>query len=250
MDKDNPSKKREGDAGIERRRFLGLCGAMGMAAASRPAAAAPALELKKFERVRLVNGNDQPVKATVLKEGKDYLFHYPFAGTPCLLTDLGAPPEAGVPLETLSGRTYESLAGVGPKKSIVAFAAICTHLLTHPNKNNSFVNYYHENNELAERGKVVTCCAHGSIFDANRGGEVISGEAKQPLLSIALEYDETMDEIYAVGVLGDHLLFRHFLTIFKRDLRWRFGPRGAQKQVKGAATIQPVDTFTEQKITC
>ena len=208
------SEKGDGCSGVARRRFLGLCGALGMAAASRPAAAAPALALKKFEKVRLVDDKGEPVKASGLKVGLDYIFHYPFAGTPCLLTDLGEPPENNVPLKTLAGRGYKSLAGVGPKKAIVAFSAICTHLLTHPTKNNSFVNYYHENSDFADRGKVVTCCAHGSVFDINRGGEVVTGEAKQPLLSVALEHDAKTDELFAIGVLGDHDLFHHFLTIF------------------------------------
>lgn len=238
------------EGGLGRRRFLGLCGVLGLSATSRPAAAAPAKAIKRFERARLVDAEGNPIKAAALEEGMDYLFHYPFAGTPCLLTDLGAPPEEGVPLKTLGGQPYASLAGVGPKGSVVAYSAICTHLLTHPNKNNSFVNYYHEMSELAERGKVITCCAHGSIFDVTRGGEVIAGEAKQPLLSVALEHDPADDSLHAVGILGDDMLFRHFLTIFKRDLRWQFGPRGAQRPVKGTATLKTLDAFTQQKISC
>lgn len=236
---------------MERRRFLGLCGAFSAVAAGRQALAAPhRQEIKRFERVRLVNGDSRPIKASLIKEGLDYVFHYPFVGTPCLLADLGAPPEEGVHLQTIAGREYEALGGVGPKKSIVAFSGICTHLMTHPNKKNSFVNYHHGESDLAGRDKVITCCAHGSVFDATRGGEVMAGEAKQPLISIVLEHDQEMDELYAVGVLGDDILFKHFLTVFKRDLRWQFGRRMARRKVKGEAMIMPLAKFTKTKISC
>jgi len=54
----------------------------------------------------------------------NYVFHFPFAGTPCFLLNLDRPIDASVTLKRDDGTTYTWPGGVGPSRSVVAFSAI------------------------------------------------------------------------------------------------------------------------------
>ncbi len=243
---------------MRRRRFLWLCSGW-LAFPSLedrpphilpPAGPLPEEGLKRFTQAKIVGPDGAPLKAADLKEGVAYVFHYPYVSTPCLLIDVGIPLPTRLAMRTMGGRPYVWPGGVGPKRSIVAYSGICSHLMSHPNRLNSFVNYYHRVSRLANRGKVISCCAHGSVFDAAAGGAPIRGQTPQPLLTIALEHNERTDVIKAVGLYGESLILRQFFNLFRRDLRRRYGRGEAIKEVPGVTEAIPMQAFTSQRVSC
>src|SRR5829696_3853193 len=127
---------------MERRDFLRSCAAAGSAAglsrwwtdamANQPA--------KTYPRARLVDANGAPLKAKQLVVNRNYLFNYPYAGTPCFLLALDR-AAARAELIDAAGRPYGWDGGVGPRRSIVAYSAICAHKLAYPAKEISFIRY-------------------------------------------------------------------------------------------------------------
>ena len=82
--------------------------------------------------------------------------------------------------------------GVGPGNAIVAFSQLCTH-------KGCPVQY------RAER-KLLICPCHWSTFDPAKSGQMVIGQASQPLAQIQLRI--TDNAVFAVGV--DGLIFgRH-----------------------------------------
>jgi hypothetical protein len=75
---------------------------------------------------------------------------------------------------------------------------------------------------------VITCCAHGSVYDPAKGAAIFFGPAPQPLAAIRLEYDPAEDSLYATGVYGGNR-FDDFIKTYKADLMGQFG-RGEYKQ--------------------
>src|SRR5687768_5159333 len=117
---------------MERRIFLTACAA---ATLVMPGAAdAKELTPRFYTRSRLHDENRQPLRASRLAVGRNYIFHYPFEGTPCFLINLGQPTIAKVALKTENGSTYEWPGGVGPQRGVVAYSAICSHRLTYPTR--------------------------------------------------------------------------------------------------------------------
>ena len=87
------------EAPIKRRHFL-ECGALvtGAAALGTFSAAWGAAEPRRYSRALLVDARGDPLKASTLTPRTNYVFHYPFASTPCFLLNLGKPvtaPEIG-----------------------------------------------------------------------------------------------------------------------------------------------------------
>ncbi|MEO5336472.1 MAG: Rieske 2Fe-2S domain-containing protein [Magnetospirillum sp. WYHS-4] len=246
--------------GLSRRGFVRLAAgglAVGVAGAGAGALAQPGMyptsQLKParyFEKVGLVDATGAPLRASALGTGQDHIFHYPFNGTPCLIVDLGEPTGEPVLLSTQGGERYRSVPGLGPTQSIVAYVAICTHLMTHPTRMMSLLNYSHEAKDGGRRGRAISCCAHASVFDAAKGARVTGGEARQPLLSVILEHDAASDGLFATGVLGDEMLMQHFFSVFHRDLNWQYGPRVAEYPVHGTATAVPAVTYSRRRMAC
>src|SRR5687767_7536652 len=117
---------------MERRDFMKACAA---AALATPAAAdARDLQPRFYARTRLFDGAKEPVRASRLAVGRNYIFHYPFEGTPCFLINLGQPTGRKVSLRTEDGSSYEWPGGVGAQRGIVAYSAICSHRLTYPTR--------------------------------------------------------------------------------------------------------------------
>jgi Rieske Fe-S protein len=212
------------------------------------AQAAQAPTLVSTPRVRLVDSQGKPVKAGKLEKEKAYVFPFPYLATPCYLLRLDQ-AVAGHTLTTAAGQEYSWPGGVGPENSIVAFLAICTHLMTHPTRKNSFLNYHSEKDELSGKERVITCCAHGSVFDPASGAKVVTGPAPQPLTTIVLEHDAKTDGLYATGSLGADI-FADFFHNFRRDLIDEYGRGQARKEVSDTTTLLPIEEYTHNVIYC
>ncbi|NIP74051.1 MAG: Rieske 2Fe-2S domain-containing protein [Gammaproteobacteria bacterium] len=234
---------------MDRRRFIKLCSSALALAGIRPdLAGASEGPLQRRKRVRLVDAAGKSLGPGDLELDKAYVFFYPFAGTPCYLIRLGTLTRSET-LKTENGTAYEWKGGAGPNRNVVAFSAICTHLLTHPTRKISFINYHSQADKLSGRENVISCCAHGSVFDPARGAKVLSGPATQPLPAIALEHNEQDGALYAVGTVGADV-FEDFFDDFKGELREEHGRGKARQEVKGAALVTALNDYTGHKIPC
>src|SRR3990172_8424335 len=108
---------------MERRDFIKICAATA-AIGAQPALAARNVEPRFYSRGGLVDDHGQPLKASSLTAGENYIFHYPFEGTPCFLLNLGRPTVRDVRLKTEHGGTYVWPGGVGPNRAVVGYSPI------------------------------------------------------------------------------------------------------------------------------
>jgi len=203
-----------------------------------------------YEKTLLTDENGEPIKLAALKSEVPYVFNYPHISTPCFLIKLPEPADQEVTLKASSGETYIWKGGIGEQKNIVAFSAICSHALTHPNPDDSFITYVPKGgNSLAyDGGGVVVCSSHLSAFDPTQGAKNVAGEAKDPLASIVLEYDEANDKIYASGVLGVEM-FHQFFRIFRPQLGDRYqNARKARRLVKVSTATVTLSEYTKEII--
>ena len=111
-------------------------------------------------------------KAGDMKSNQPMNFSYPDKASPCVAIKMGE-PVAG---------------GVGPNNDIVAYSSLCTHM-------GCPVAY-------EAQSKTFKCACHFSTFDAERGGQMICGQATENLPKIILQYLSSDDSIHAVGVDG------------------------------------------------
>src|SRR5689334_21284182 len=125
---------------MQRRDFIGVCAA-GAALSAPPLLLAADVKPRLYSRVRLVDGRGNPLKPSNLAVNTNYVFHYPFEGTPCFLLNLGKPTPRNVTLKTEKGGDYLWPGGVGPNRAIVGYSAICSHQLTYPTRQISFISY-------------------------------------------------------------------------------------------------------------
>ncbi len=125
-----------------RRDFMFACAASALAASlpATPADASP----RFYSRARLIEPSGRPLEAHALSANRNFIFHYPFAGTPCFLLNLGKPTKVSAQLKTADEQTYQWPGGVGADHSIVAYSAICAHRLTYPTREISFISYRNE----------------------------------------------------------------------------------------------------------
>ena len=124
---------------MKRRGFVKLCTSSVAAVAASPKLFAHGHDTyRSYNEARLIHeATGEPVRAADLEPGVAYLFHYPYVSTPCFLVDLNEPVKQDVTLQTGDGHQYHWLGGCGPRRSIVSFAAICSHHMTHPAKSAS-----------------------------------------------------------------------------------------------------------------
>lgn len=235
---------------MDRRRFITLCSsAVALVAANPAVLAQEGAVFKSYARVKLVDRRGKAIRAGRLEKNASYIFHYPFAGTPCFLINLDKPVAASVTLAASGGRSYVWQGGAGPQKSIVAFSAICSHQLSYAGKRESFINYRSDPSAVAGRAGVIVCCAHHSVFDPAQGGKVLDGPAPQPLAAIVLEHDARTDELYALGTQGAEL-FEDFFTAYKKELIEDFGRGVARQEVTGRATVLSIQEHTRKQVFC
>ena len=99
-------------------------------------------------------------------------FTYPDSSSPCALIRMGK----------------EVPGGVGPDKDIVAYSTLCTHM-------GCPVSY-------SKEAKTFKCPCHFSVFDSEKEGQMVTGQATENLPRILLSYNNDSGEIKAVGVDG------------------------------------------------
>jgi len=80
---------------------------------------------KAYKKALLVKEDSSPHNA--------YIFFYPYVSTPCYIINLGEEVQP-VELTLKDGKKYRWPGGVGSKKSIVAYSAICAHQWSYPTK--------------------------------------------------------------------------------------------------------------------
>ncbi|PZP54526.1 MAG: hypothetical protein DI596_12695 [Azospira oryzae] len=237
---------------MERREFMKACAAGALAAASNPQALAiQAVSPRYYARALLVDPADKPLKAASLAVGTNYIFHYPFGGTPCFLLNLGRPTQRDVKLKTARGQTYVWSGGVGPQRSIVAYSAICAHKLAYPTRQISFISYRNasEGSTFA-RPRMIHCCAEHSEYDPANGARVVGGPANQPLAAILLEYEPATDQLYALGTLGGEL-FNEFFQKYDFRLVLEHGSDSLPKTpVTRTTRVTELSSYCEQRVRC
>ena len=110
--------------------------------------------------------------ANQLPVNKAISFHSPDAASPCAMIRMGH----AVP------------GGVGPDNDIVAYSILCNHMGCPLNYDTS--------------ARTFKCSCHFSMFDSEKAGQMVTGQATEYLPRILLSYDKTSGDIKAVGVDG------------------------------------------------
>ena len=156
---------------VSRREFLKFTGgvAAGAAAVPNSAVAAPAPDAGSAVlpyKAKVVG------KAGSLAANQAVAFTFPDASSPCALLKMGT----------------AVVGGVGPNQDIVAYSTMCTHM-------GCPVAY-----DPAQ--KVFKCPCHFSTFDAEKGGQMICGQATENLPRVMLSYNAKDDAVTAVAIDG------------------------------------------------
>jgi Rieske Fe-S protein len=234
---------------MERRRFLGSCAAVtGAASLGALEGAWANATPRSYPRARLVDARGTPLRARAVAAQTNYVFHYPYASTPCFLLNLGRPLTAASTLTREDGTRYAWGGGVGPTRSIVAFSAICAHKLAYPAREVSFIRYQAAKTPTADAG-VIHCCADHSVYDPAGGARVVSGPAPQPLAAIMLDYDAAADELWAIGTLGAEQ-FDAFFRKYEFKLALEYGNGKANAPIGDRAVVRELAEFCRNTIQC
>lgn len=233
---------------MQRRDFIRICAAAAVAAPS--GASAGDLRPRFYARSRLTDEAMQPLRAATLKAGRNYIFHYPFEGTPCFLLNLGTATGRKVSLRTEDGATYEWPGGVGSARAIVAYSAICSHRLTYPTRQISFISYRDRSSASSvSRPNTIHCCSEHSQYDPASGARVLQGPAPQPLSAILLEHEPQTDALYAVGTLGGEM-FNAFFEKFEMRLALDYGSGRARRRVGAQTAVTELARYCKQQVRC
>ncbi len=231
---------------MDRRSFItGACATIIGAACLDPSesfAGKNDAKLKEFEKAVITGADGKPLKAADLKEGESFIFNYPYASSPAFLINTGSEV----------GANGDWKGGVGEKKSIVAFVAICTHALSYPSKNLSSIAYRHKaEGKYAKKDHMITCCSHGSVFDVDAGGKRIDGPAPAGLTAILLEHDPATDTLTASATYGIPKLHKKFLKRNKKKLRKIYGRKEYKQKVAGkTAPMKKMEEISENIAKC
>jgi Rieske Fe-S protein len=232
---------------MDRRDFIRLCAAAG--AAQALPSAGQTVRPRSYARAKLVAASGAPLRASALTPGRNYIFHFPYRATPCFLLDLGRPTAIDVVLRTEAGAEYRWPGGVGPRRSIVAYSAICTHRLTHPTRQISFISYREKPGADASRASVIHCCSEHSEYDPASGSRVLGGPAPQPLAAILLEHDATTDGLAAVGTLGGEV-FDRFFEQFEFRLAMENGTGRTRQHAGREIVVTALENYCRQQVRC
>ena len=234
---------------MQRREFLGSCALLGGAATLGTVAPAWADVVPRlYSRTRLIDIHGAPIRAQRIAAEINYVFHYPYAATPCFLLRL---PRAATPAPSLKredGVEYAWQGGVGPGRALVAFSAICAHKLAYPTREVSFIRYQRERSATSS-GRVIHCCADHSVYDPAQGARVVAGPAPQPLAAIVLEHDEKNDSLYAVGTAGAEQ-FDAFFAKYDVKLALEYGSGKARSAVGGEVVVRELTQYCRNAIAC
>jgi len=244
---------------MERRNFLKVVGATGALVAVSPSTitgklyAADGSTFTTYEKVQLVDGAGNPLKASALKKEENYVFNYPHASTPAILLDLPEPTNKDVELTTADGEKYIWKGGVGSKGTIVAYTAICAHQMAHPTPDDSFLCYVKKGKETmatgldGQKGGIMVCSSHIASYDVGSGCKVLGGPAEMPLAAIVIEVAAD-DTLWASAVLGQDK-FHDYFKQFKPELKKYYGgKRKGKKKVSGSAKTVAMSEYTKEII--
>jgi Rieske Fe-S protein len=221
---------------LKRRDFIGSCALLpGIASLAQAQSAPDTAPVRRYARSRLVDEHGAPIRVSALVAETNYVFHYPFASTPCFLLRLADPVPPATSLRLERGGAYASPAGVGPSRSVVSFSAICAHKLAYPTRDVSFIRYQRSRSATSS-GRVIHCCADHSVYDPAAGARVVAGPAPQPLASIALDYDPARDEVFAVGTIGAEQ-FAPFFEKYAFRLELEYGRLDRARTAVGETTV-------------
>ncbi len=234
---------------MQRRDFIGICAAGGAVGFNQALAAAD-LRPRFYARVQLLDESRQPLRAGRIAANHNYIFHYPYAATPCFLLNLGKPAPQAVTLKTETGAVYEWPGGVGPNRALVGYCAICAHQLSYPTRQISFISYRGPAGPAKlSRSNVIHCCSEHSEYDPATGARVVGGPAPQPLAAILLEHDPKTDGLYAVGTLGGEV-YAAFFAKFEFKLALEYGANRAQQAVSGGTVVSDLKNYCRQQVQC
>ena len=179
--------------------LIGMGGA-GLGVGAIQFAQPPQIGLSSYPRVQILDLDGSPLLANKVLteysvETPDVLtFAYPLRNEPNFLLNL-APAPGG------SGGATNVVGGVGPKRSIVAFSAICQHLGCPA----PAIAYYPPGTcpqTPGGRSFYIHCSCHGSTYDVTNGASNLTGPAVLPLPQVTLEWNEADDTIWATSVTG------------------------------------------------
>ncbi len=234
---------------MQRRQFLSACaaiaGASGVGAVNGEwERATPRL----YARARLMDHFGDPIKVAGLATRTNYIFQYPYAGTPCFLLNLGRPLAGAGRLLRADGAPYAWSGGVGRQRSIVAYSAICAHKLVYPTREVSFIKFQPERSPTSD-GNVIHCCADHSVYDPAAGARVLSGPAPQPLAAILLDYDSERDELAALGTVGAEQ-FDAFFSKYDFKLAMEYGQGRAHAPVGATTIVRELAQYCRQTVQC
>ena len=243
---------------LPRRSFVKLCASTAAAVSASPQLLAQAAQapLQLYERVRLMDRNGAPLRASAIPRHESLIFNYPFVTTPCFLLNLGKAISGNINLRTEQGTAYLWPGGVGPSHSLVCFSAICAHKMSHPAKTVSFINYRPEtvsfrdhDQQLIKRDGVIMCCSEKSVYDPAKGASVLGGPAKQPLCSILIEYKASDDSLYALGCYGGEM-FDKFYAVFEPRLQMEWGRSDVRTVVAKNTVVMPISEYSKRQMMC
>lgn len=238
---------------MERRDFIGFCASSCASSGlgfSIEALANTDARPRSYARTLLTDSSGKPLLARQLAVGENYVFHYPFEATPCFLLNLGKPTTQNIALKTRDGAAYQWPGGVGPQRAIVAYSAICSHQLTYPTRQISFISYRERSTALqGGRANMIHCCSEHSEYDPAAGARVMAGPAPEPLCAILLGYDAATDQLHATGTLGGEM-FNSFFSKFEMRLALEHGGGRAKQRVSGHSTVSPLSQFCKQQVKC
>ena len=147
---------------MERRDFIRFCTATVVANGTATAALAEDARPRLYARARLVDETGRPLLAKAIPAERNFVFHYPYASTPCFLLNLGKPVKASAQLRTVDDKPYQWRGGVGARRSVVAYSAICAHQLSYPTRDISFISYRAEKSTRNQLAAVIHCCSEHS----------------------------------------------------------------------------------------
>ncbi len=228
------------DACHERREFMIACSSSLLAsiavspvlanAASASSQTKQPSTVKRYQNVILSDAHGLAFRASTIKPRINYLFHYPFASTPCLLIDLD-----------------RDVGGVGKKRSIVAFSAICSHKLAYPAKEVSFIRFQAHASAKGAADR-IHCCADHSVYDPAAQAKVLSGPAPVALAAIALDYDAKADSLRALGTAGVEQ-FDAFFAKYDFKLSLEYGAR-VRDVVNKTARLQELTQYCRNVAQC
>ena len=160
------------NGGVSRRIFLKVTGATAVGGAAAVASDAALAATPDTGRTTLAYPRKAVGAVAQMKVSAPVNFTYPDASSPCVAVKLGS----RVP------------GGVGPDGDIVAYSSLCTHMgcpVAFDTGTNTF-----------------RCGCHYSIFDAEKGGQMVCGQATENLPRVKLAFDSASGTVSAVGVEG------------------------------------------------